>query len=85
MVSYETVRAWGGKFGPSIAKKIRSKRKPPSDRWHLDEVVITIRGRKYWLWRAVDSNGAVLDLLVQTRRNTRTAKRFISRLMARLG
>lgn len=84
-VSYETIRAWVGKFGSRIAKQIRAKRKPPSDRWHLDEVVITIRGVKHWLWRALDIKGVALDILVQTRRNTRAAKRFISRLMARWG
>lgn len=84
-VSYETIRMWIRKFGPQIAKGIRADRKGPSDKWHLDEVVIMIRGVKHWLWRAVDSNGQVLDILVQTRRNTRAAKRFISRLMARWG
>jgi putative transposase len=84
-VSYETIRAWVGKFGTGIAKRIRAKRGRPSDKWHLDEVVIMIRGVKHWLWRAVDSNGQILDILVQTRRNTRAAKRFLSRLMARWG
>lgn len=85
VVSYETIRAWVGKFGSGISKRIRTRRNPPSDKWHLDEVVISIRGVKHWLWRAVDSNGEVLDILVQTRRNTRAAKRFISRLITRWG
>lgn len=84
-VSYETIRAWVGKFGAQLAKRVRAARKQPTDKWHLDEVVITIRGKKHWLWRAVDSNGEILDILVQTRRNTRAAKRFISRLIARWG
>ena len=84
-VSYETIQAWVGKFGTGIAKRIRAKRERPSDKWHLDEVVIMIRGVKHWLWRAVDSNGLILDTLVQARRNTRAAKRFISRLMSRWG
>ncbi|MEO1108935.1 MAG: IS6 family transposase [Pseudomonadota bacterium] len=84
-VSYETIRAWVGKFGAQFAKRVRAARPHPSDKWHLDEGVITIRGVKHWLWRAVDSNGEVLDILVQTRRNARAAKRFISRLVARWG
>ena len=82
-VSYETIRAWVGKFGAQIAKRVRAARKQPTDKWHLDEVVIVIRGNKHWLWRAVDSNGEVLDILVQTRQNARAAKRFISRLICR--
>ena len=84
-VSYETIRAWVGKFGPQIAKRVRAARRQPTDKWHLDEVVITIRGKRHWLWRAIDSNGETLDILVQTRRNARAAKRFISRLIARWG
>lgn len=84
-VSYETIRAWFGKFGSQIAKRVRAARKQPTDKWHLDEVVIVIREKKHWLWRAVDSNGEVLDILVQTRRNARAAKRFISRLICRWG
>ncbi len=85
IVSYETVRAWIGKFGAQIAKRVRAARGQPSDKWHLDEVVIMIRGKKHWLWRAVDSNGDILDILVQARRNARAAKRFISTLIARWG
>lgn len=84
-VSYEIIRAWVGKFGVQIAERVRAARKQPTDKWHLDEVVIAIREKKHWLWRAVDSNCEVLDILVQTRRNTRAAKRFISRLIARWG
>ena len=69
-----------GKFGTKYAASIRQDRPAPSDKWHLDEVVIPIRGRKFWLWRAIDSNGDVLDILVQSRRNTRTAKRFFRKL-----
>nr|WP_325249113.1 IS6 family transposase [Amylibacter sp.] len=84
-VIYETIRAWVRKFGAQIAKRVRAARRQPTDKWHLDEVVITIRGKKHWLWRAVDSNGEILDILVQTRRNARADKRFISRLIARWG
>jgi hypothetical protein len=57
IVSYETIRSWVGKFGHQYANVIRCDRPAPSGKWHLDEVVITIRGKKYWLWRAVDSKG----------------------------
>ena len=73
------------KIRTQIAKHVRAACQQPSDKWHLDEVVIMIRGVKHWLWRAVDSNGEVLDILVQSRRNARAAKRFIARLVARWG
>ena len=85
IVSYETIRKWVGKFGTKYAASIRQDRPAPSDKWHLDEVVIPIRGRKFWLWRAIDSNGDVLDILVQSRRNTRTAKRFFRKLFKEYG
>jgi putative transposase len=64
-VSYETVRRWFLKFGPTIAANLRRSRPRPSDHWHLDEMVVVINGRRYWLWRAVDNEGEVLDFLVQ--------------------
>ncbi|EAQ45274.1 putative transposase [Roseobacter sp. MED193] len=73
------------KFGAQMANWVRAARRKPSDKLHLDEVVIMIRGVKHWLWRAMDSEGQVLDILVQSRRNARAAKRFISRLVARWG
>ena len=66
VVSYETIRAWVGKFGAKIAKQVKVIRRKPSDKWHLDEVVFMIRGQKHWLWRAVDSNGEVLDILMRS-------------------
>ena len=85
VVSYETVRCWAKKFGPDYAGRLR--RKPPraSDASHLDKVVVTICGRKHWLWRAVDRDGYVLDELVQSRRNTKAAKRLLIRLMKKQG
>ena len=80
IVSYETIRSWVEKLGRQYAKVIRRDRPAPSDKWHLDEVVITIRGKKYWLWRAVDSKGDVLDILVQSRRNTKAGDRFFRKL-----
>jgi len=85
VVSHETIRNWVRKFGPGYAKAIRRDRPTPSNKWHLDEVVIPIRGVKYWLWRAVDSNGDVLDVLVQSRRDTRAADRFFRKLFKQFG
>ena len=79
-VSYETVRCWTLKFGSGIAKKLRSARSNPSPRWHLDEMVIRIRGARMYLWRAVDDEGEVLDMLVQKRRNKRAALRLMRKL-----
>jgi len=67
-VSYEAVRRWFVKFGPTIAANLRRARPKTSDHWHLDEMVIRIGGRHYWLWRAVDNEGEVPDFLVQRRR-----------------
>ncbi|SDA99922.1 IS6 family transposase, partial [Sinorhizobium sp. NFACC03] len=66
VVSYETIRRWGLKFGAAYAKRLRRKKPSRKDIWHLDEVVISIGGRKHWLWRAVDQDGYVLDEIVQT-------------------
>ncbi|MFI0848346.1 IS6 family transposase [Mesorhizobium sp. IMUNJ 23232] len=81
VVSYETIRRWGIKFGPDYARCLRRKQPSRDDIWHLDEVVITIIGRKHWLWRAVDQDGYVLDEIVQNRRNTKAAKRLLTRLL----
>src|SRR3954463_7571794 len=67
VVSHETVRQWALKFGQDIANQIRRHLPAAGDKWHLDEVVISIAGRKHWLWRAVDQHGVVLDILVQSR------------------
>ena len=84
-ISYETVRVWVNRFGPQLAAQIRRDRPQASDKWHMDEVVITIRGEQHWLWRAVDSRGDVLEILVQSRRNARAAKRFLRKLMRNWG
>ena len=81
VVSYETIRCWAKKFGPDYAGRLRRKAPSASDIWYLDEVVVTIGGRKHWLWRAVDQDGCVLDEIVQARRNTKAAKRLLIRLM----
>ena len=70
-VSYETVRRWVLKFGPGFARRLRRSRPRPSDRWHLDEMVVRIAGMRMYLWRAVDHEGEVLDMPVQRRRDKR--------------
>ena len=80
-VSHETVRRWCLKFGSAIAGNLRSTRPTPSDHWHLDEMVIVIRGKRFWLWRAVDNEGEVLDFLVQSRRNTTAAEKLMRKLL----
>ena len=77
VVSYETIRRWGKKFGPDYARRLRRKQPSRDDIWHLDEVAISIAGRKHWLWRAVDQDGYVLDEIVQNRRNAKAAKRQV--------
>ena len=67
-VSYETIRRWSVKFGPLIAHVLQRRQPRPGDVWHLDEVVVKIAGRSYWLWRAVDQNGLVLEEILQARR-----------------
>ncbi|WP_272010693.1 IS6 family transposase [Roseovarius sp. ZX-A-9] len=85
IVSRETIRLWVNRFGAHFAGCIRRDWLRPSDKWHLDEVVIPINGVKHWLWRAVDVNGDVLDILVQARRNAKAAKRFMARLISQFG
>jgi len=84
-VSNETVRRWFLKFGLLIAGNLRRSRPRPSASWHLDEMVIKIRGRKHWLWRAVDDEGEVLDFLVQRRRCARSARRLLRKLLKKHG
>ena len=84
-VSYETVRSWVLKFGPVIARRLRRRRPRPSDRWHLDEMVVRIAGKRMYLWRAVDHEGEVLDMLVQSRRDSRAAMRLMRKLLRKQG
>jgi putative transposase len=81
LVSYETIRAWGLRFGRLFANELKRRRPRPGDKWHLDEVFIRIQGKLQYLWRAVDQDGHVLDILVQSRRNTLAAKRFFRKLL----
>jgi transposase-like protein len=84
-VSYETVRRWVRKFGATVAQRLRKQRPHPSDRWHLDEMVVRIAGRRMYLWRAVDHEGEILDMLVQRRRDKRAALRLIRKLLRKHG
>ena len=80
-LSYETVREWCLKFGQTYANGLRHRSPRPGDRWHLDEVFLKINGRLHYLWRAVDQDGDVLDILVQSHRNKKAAKKFFRKLL----
>ena len=84
-ISYETVRRWVLKFGPVIARRLRWRRPQPGDRWHLDEMVVRIAGKRMYLWRAVDHESEVLDMLVQRRRDSRAALRLMRKLLKKQG
>jgi putative transposase len=84
-VTYESIRAWCAKFGPSYAAGLRRHRARPSDKWHLDEVQLKINGKRHWLWRAVDKHGVVLDILVQQRRDQQAAETFLRRVLVAAG
>ncbi len=84
-VSYETVRRWVLKFGPAFAANIRSNRPRPSATWHLDEVFVRIGGKRTYLWRAVDDEGEVLEILAQSRRNKRAALKLMRKLLKKQG
>jgi putative transposase len=84
-VSYETVRRWSVKFGLAYARKLRRSHPPADTRWHLDEVFVSINGRTMYLWRAVDCEGEVLDLLIQSRRNKRAALKLMRKLLKTQG
>jgi putative transposase len=85
LVSHETARQWALKLGQAFANRIRRRLPRAGDKWHLDEVAITIAGKKHWLWRAVDQDGVVLDVLVQSRRDKQAAKRLLRKLLKKQG
>src|ERR687886_173283 len=85
IVSHESVRQWALKFGQAFANQIRRRLPCAGDKWHLDEVAINIAGATHWLWRAVDQHGIVLDVLVQSRRDAKAAKRLLRKLLKRQG
>ena len=80
-MSYETVRQWSEKFGPDYARRLRRRQGRLGDTWFLDEVFVTIHGQRQYLWRAVDQDGDVIDILVQPRRDGRAARRFFRKLL----
>ena len=84
-VTYETIRQWCLTFGRDYARTLRGRRGRQGDTWHLDELFVTLNGRPQYLWRAVDEDGDVLDILVQSRRNRRAAVRFFRKLLKRQG
>ena len=84
-VTYEAIRQWCRKFGLDYARRLRRRRGRQGDTWHLDELFVRIQGRQQFLWRAVDEDGDVLDILVQSRRNRQAAKRFFRKLLNRQG
>jgi putative transposase len=85
IVSYETIRRWVVHFGPIYARRLRSTRPAPTERWHLDEVFVSIAGRRMYLWRAIDDEGEVLDILVQAKRDKNAALRLMRKLLKKQG
>lgn len=81
-VSYETIRAWTIKFGPQIAENLKARRPAPSPRWHLDEMVCVVGGKRMYLWRAVDDEGEVLDMAMRPYRDVWTATKYLAELIA---
>src|SRR4051794_30281889 len=81
VLTYETVRGWCNKFGKQYADGLRKRRGRTGDKWHLDEVFLKINGITHYLWRAVDQNGVVIDILVQPRRDRFAAMKFFRRLL----
>ena len=80
-VTYETIRCWAAKFGPLIAANLKRRRQNPSPRWHLDEMVCAIKGERWYLWRAVDDEGVVLDLVMQRGRDKAAAMKLLRKLL----
>src|SRR5215213_3606793 len=85
IVSHESVRQWALKFGQAFANRIRRRLPAAGDKWHLDEVVVKIAGKKHWLWRAVDQDRVVLDVLVQSRRNREAAEVLLRQVIGGCG
>ena len=85
VVTYESIRRWVVKFGPAFARNLRRLRPKPTSTWHMDEMMVSIQGRRMYLWRAVDAEGEVLDLLVQPKRDTKAALRLMRKLLKKQG
>src|SRR5918912_3150085 len=84
-VTYETVRRWVLTFGPPIARRLRARRPAPHGRWHLDEMFVRIRGKQMYLWRAVDAEGEVLEVLLQAKRDKHAAGTLMRKLLKKQG
>lgn len=84
-VSYESIRLWCNKFGPHYARRLKKKHQGYGDTFYIDEVFVKIRGQQKYLWRAVDQDGEVVDVFLQSRRDAATAKRFFQRLIRNHG
>src|ERR687898_381194 len=82
-VTYETVRRWVLTFGPAIARRLRVRRSRPHGRWHMDEMFVRVGGKQMYLWRAVDAEGEVLDVLLQPKRDTKAARKLMRKLLKR--
>src|ERR671913_2170711 len=85
VVTYESIRRWVLNFGPAIARRLRARRPRPHVRWHLDEMVVRIGGKQMYLWRAVDAEGEVLDVLLQAKRDARAARKLLRKLLRKQG
>jgi transposase-like protein len=85
VVTYESIRRWVLIFGPAIARRLRMQRPKPHGRWHLDEMFVRVGGQQMYLWRAVDAEGEVLDVLLQAKRDTKAARRLMRKLLKRQG
>ncbi len=81
IVSYESIRQWCLKFGPEYARRLKRRQGRLGDTWHLDELYVSIQGQRHYLWRAVDQDGDVIDILLQPRRDRRAAERFFHKLL----
>ena len=81
IVSYEAIRQWCSKFGPDYARRLKKKQGRLGDSWYLDELFVRINGQQQYLWRAVDQDGDVIDILLQSRRDQQAAERFLRRLV----
>jgi putative transposase len=85
VVTYESIRRWVLTFGPVIARRLRARRPKPHSRWHLDEMAVRIGGKQMYLWRAVDGEGEVLDVLLQAKRDTKAARKLMRKLLRKQG
>jgi transposase-like protein len=84
-VSYQTIRRWVARFGTQIARRLRHHRPRPHSLWHLDEVFVSMNGQRMYLWRAIDQNGEILDVLVQVKRNKKAALPLMRKLIKKSG